>query len=49
MIPKLRGLKDKLNEKAQLEKELAKVDAKIDEVAGETKVKIKRTSLKKAK
>lgn len=46
---KMPTLKQKLEEKAALETELAKVDDKIDEIAGETQVKIKRVSLKKAK
>lgn len=46
---KMPTLKQKLEEKAVLEQELAKVDEKIDEIAGEKKVKITRKSLKKAK
>lgn len=49
MLTPLKSLKDKLEEKTVLETKLAEVDDKIDEMVGETKVKIKRTSLKKAK
>lgn len=48
MIKPLKTLKDKIEEKAILEKELERVDDAIEEATGETKVKIKRTSLKKA-
>ena len=37
---KLPSLKKKLEEKELLEKELVKVDDKIDEIVGESKVKI---------
>ena len=47
MIPKMSSLKDKLEEKKALEEQLAKVDEKIEKIAGEKKVKIKKTSLKK--
>lgn len=48
MIKPLKTLKDKIEEKAVLQKELDKVDDAIDEATGDTKVKIKKTSLKKA-
>ncbi len=43
----MKSLKDKIEEKKVLETKLAEVDDKIAEISGETKVKIKRTSLKK--
>lgn len=49
MIKPLKTLKDKIEEKAVLQDQLDKVDDAIDEIAGETKVKIKKVSLKKAK
>jgi len=36
------SLKEKLEQKAVLQKELIKLDDKIDEIVGEPKVKIKR-------
>lgn len=48
MIKPLKTLKEKLEEKTALQNQLEKVDAEIKEAEGETKVKIKRTSLKKA-
>lgn len=49
MIEPLKSLKDKIEEKAVLQKELEKVDDKIDEIVGDTKVKIKSKGSKKAK
>ncbi len=43
---KLPSLKKKLEEKEMLEKELDKVDDKIDEIVGETKVKITKKNKK---
>ena len=45
---KLSSLKDKLEQKALLEKEVEKVKEEIEKEEGLSKVKIKRTSLKKA-
>ncbi len=47
MIPAMKSLKDKIEEKKILETKLAEVDDKIDEISGDTEVKIKKTSLKK--
>ncbi len=49
MIPKLKSLRDKLNEVEALKKELVKVEDEVEEVVGVKGSKIKRTSLKKAK
>ncbi len=59
MIKPLKSLKDKIEEKAELDKVMpvtpeveeakTKLDDKIDELVGDKKAKIKRTSLKKAK
>ncbi len=46
-LQRMENLKDKLETKAVLEKELAKVDDKIDEITGDKKVKIKRKINKK--
>ena len=37
----MKSLKDKIEEKALLEREIEKVDDKIDEMIGDKKVKIK--------
>lgn len=39
-LQRMKSLKDKLEAKAVLQKELEKVDDKIDEIVGDTKVKI---------
>lgn len=44
---KRKTLGQKLEEKAVLEKELVKIDDKIDEIVGDTKVKIIKKKLKK--
>ena len=46
MIKPMKSLKDKLEEKAVLETELAKIDDKIDELAGDKKVKISKRKSK---
>jgi hypothetical protein len=46
---KMPNLKQKIEAKAVLEKEIVKLDDEIDELVGEKKVKIKRVSLKGSK
>lgn len=46
---KMSSLKDKIEEKAILQEKLTEVDDKIDEIVGDKKVKIKKTSLKGTK
>lgn len=49
MIKPLKSLKDKIEEAKVLEQKLVEVKDEISVLEGDKKVKIKRTSLKKAK
>lgn len=46
MIQPMKTLKDKLEEKKALQEAIVKVDDKIDEIVGETKVKITKSKKK---